>query len=471
MLYRKLIEDQLEKQGTVVSDGTRNYSFLQLHQETMRYYAYLTATGVEKGDRVLIVDYDPIRTLFILLACIAGGFIFVPLNRQTDRETKDEIILDCQPKRIIDGTQELALPEKYHIQRPLCSDNTAVYLIYTSGTEGIPKGVVAQQKQILFCCQSINKRLQNTAQDRILCSLPLSFDYGLYQIFLALLSGSTLYLNQGNTIQEIPYLLSQWKITALPLVPSAANLMVRARLLRNSDAFSLRYICFTGEILPETLIQELKKALPDTQLIPMYGLTECKRVSIMPAGREDKVLAGSCGLPLEGITVYLKDPSPDTGIGELIVEGPNVMSYWNTTDWESKKFFTNPLNGQRKLYTGDYFRIDEDGFLYFCGRKSDILKICGYRISTIWLENRVKKISGVLEVAVLGIPDVLTGERAVLFLYLKDSSVKDSVIEAMHKLPSYLQSSKIYFWTNPLPRNANGKIDRRKLKFWIEGQS
>ena len=104
------------------------------------------------------------------------------------------------------------------------------------------------------------------------------------------------------------------------MLPSAANLMVRAGMFRRGREFPLRYISFTGEVLPVSLICELKKLLPDTEIIPMYGLTECKRVSVMPPDREDKVLAGSCGLPLENVRVWLQDADPVTGVGELTVE-------------------------------------------------------------------------------------------------------------------------------------------------------
>lgn len=134
-------------------------------------------------------------------------------------------------------------------------EDTLVYIIYTSGTEGTPKGVCGSQKQILFCSDAINRRLGNNPEDRILCSLPLTFDYGLYQVFLSFLSGARLYLSSGEVLQRIPYLLKKWKITAFPALPTMAALLVRTGFLNHADDFSLRYISFTGDVLPLSLIR------------------------------------------------------------------------------------------------------------------------------------------------------------------------------------------------------------------------
>lgn len=468
MLYRKLIENHLDQTEWIITDGSRYFTYLQLHQQAMHYREWLLSKGLVRGDRVVIVDIDPIYTLLILLACIAEGFLFVPINPQTDKWTRTEILRDCAPKIVIEDKMMMhGICSCSEYNRVLCPGDTPAYLIYTSGTEGLPKGVVAQQDQISFCCAAINQRLQNTKADRILCTLPLSFDYGLYQIFLSLLSGAKLFFNSGNNLQRIPFLLHQWRITALPLIPSAMNLLLYARLLGEKDVFFLRYISFTGETLPIELLHQVKKLLPHTILVAMYGMTECKRVSITPLDREDKVFSGSCGIPLDGVSVWLQNPDINTGVGELVVEGPNVMSYWNVSDKESRKFAEDALTGKRQLFTGDFFCIDEEGFLYFCGRKNGLLKICGHRISSVWLENRAKTIMGILEVCVLGCADVLTGEKAVFFVYLDQHTQLQALYQMIKELPPFLHNSLIYDWRAPLPKNINGKIDRKVLENFI----
>ena len=375
----------------------------------------------------------------------------------------------CKPAFILDSEiHALIVPPLVQsdtlYNRKKFSEDTLVYIIYTSGTEGKAKGVYASQKQILFCCNAINRRLKNSKKDRILCSLPLSFDYGLYQIFLAFLSGAELYLEKGEMLQRIPFLLRKWKITAFPTLPTVASLLTRTGLLGSADHFSLRYISFTGEVLPIPLIRKLREAVPNTNVIPMYGMTECKRVSVMPPEREDKILEGSCGLPLEGVRVWLKDCDPDTGIGELVVEGPNVMEgYWGVKDDDTGVFGVNPVTGERRVYTGDLFRIDGEGFLYFCGRRNGIMKIRGYRVSSLWIEGKIRPVQGVIDVAVAGLADEITGERAAIFIYAKDDSVREFVASAISKMPVCLHNSAVYVFHAPLPRNRNGKTDIKKL--------
>ena len=468
MLYWRLIESHLTDPRIVISDGSREYTFHQLHARVRSYGAFFRSRGLKAGDRVLIVDREPLETVVLLLACISEGLVFVPVNRHMRTEERGEIVKSCSPALILEGPEDLAAEEtgKEEIwieDRKQYPEDTLVYIIYTSGTEGAPKGVCGSQKQILFCSDAINRRLGNNYGDRILCSIPLTFDYGLYQVFLAFLSGAQLYLSSGEMLQRIPYLLKKWKITAFPALPTMASLLVRTGFLDHADDFYMRYISFTGEVLPISLIKTLREALPQTSVIPMYGMTECKRVAVMPIERIDKVMAGSCGLQLDGVKVWLVNKE-ETGIGELVVEGPNVMEgYWGIQDEDSGVFESDRGNGRRRVYTGDLFCIDSEGFLYFCGRRNGIIKIRGYRVNGFQIEEMIRKVRGVKEVAVTGMADPVTGEHAAVFVYADDVSVRRAVEEAILRMPFYLQNTEMFIFHTPLPRNRNGKIDIKKL--------
>ena len=476
MLYWKLIESHLADPRIIISDGSREYTFRQLHARARSYSAFFRSRGLKAGDRVLIVDYEPLETVVLLLACISDGLVFVPVSRHMRAEERGEIIKSCSPALILDGmvdpSAKAAWNEEDCIEkRKQYPEGTLVYIIYTSGTEGAAKGVCCSQKQILFCSDAINKRLGNNPGDRILCSLPLTFDYGLYQVFLAFMSGAKLYLSSGELLQRIPYLLKKWKITAFPVLPTMAALLVRTGLLDHADDFYLRYISFTGEVLPLPLIRTLREAMPRTSVIPMYGMTECKRVAIMPAERTDKIMAGSCGLPLDGVKVWLINKDKATGIGELVVEGANVMEgYWGIRDEDSGVFESNQATGMRRVYTRDLFRIDSEGFLYFCGRRNGIIKIRGYRVNGFWIEEMIRKVSGVKEAAVIGLPDPVTGEHAAVFIYADDVSVKCAVEERICQMPFYLQNTEVFMLHIAFPRNRNGKTDIKKLYMMARGE-
>lgn len=465
MLYRRLIEDRIDDSGVVLSDGTRDYTIRQIHEAVNGCRLLFREHRLRKGDRVTVSDSNPALAAFTLLACIAEGCICVPLSDCLDLASRREILENCAPALVVSSIP----PPVPSVGggRALQAEDTAVYLIYTSGSTGTPKGVLGCQKQIFFCCEAILSRLELTRNDRILCALPLSFDYGMYQIFLALFSGAFLFLDGSRMLQQIPYLLRCQAITVLPTIPTVGNLLLKTAGL--CAAPDLRMITFTGELLPLPLIREFYSRLPAVRLVPMYGLTECKRVSIMPPGREDKILAGSCGQPLDGVTVRLEYVDAETGIGELVVEGGNVMEgYWGHSEGEEDPFFVNPDNGKRCVRTQDLFRIDAEGFLFFCGRNSDILKIRGYRVNCGWLENRFRLCPGVLEAAVIGLPDAFSGERAAAVLHINSSASQQRALECRSTLPSYLRNMELLFTESPLPRNRNGKLDREALRSLVE---
>ena len=206
--------------------------------------------------------------------------------------------------------------------------------------------------------------------------------------------------------------------------------------------------------------------IPSAEVLPMYGLTECKRVSIMPIGRYDKVLAGSCGLPLDDVKVWLEDVDSN-GIGELVIKGKNVMSgYWHNSATAEQCYFLDDT-GQRCLRSGDLFKIDEDGFLYFISRKKDILKVNGYRIGVAGLENRLYSAMNDLvdEIGVFGYPDAVAGEKIAVFIATGNPT--DQITERLkivsRNLSSYSRPHLLYCTAKPLPKNINGKIDRKKL--------
>ena len=224
----------------------------------------------------------------------------------------------------------------------------------------------------------------------------------------------------------------------------------------------LRYICSTGEVLEVELIKEVHKALPEAEIIPMYGLTECKRVSVMPPGRWDKIMAGSCGLPLDGVEV---ETLGDTGSeGELIVYGPNVMNgYWGDNEATGACFGVDRL-GRRYMRTGDYFYIDPEGFLYFRYRLKNVIKVGGLSVSGAELEEILKLIDGVMDVRVIGISNKVSGETICACIYTADASVEEKVKAISRTLPKHKQIQKICLFDRPFPVNANGKVDNRALR-------
>ena len=236
------------------------------------------------------------------------------------------------------------------------------------------------------------------------------------------------------------------------------NALIKSKTLNkvSKQLDNLRMITSTGENFPVELINAVGEILPLTNIIPMYGLTECKRVSIMPHDRKDKIQAGSCGLPLPDTSVRLDDN------GELIISGANVMAgYWNDPQTTEQYFFNDPDFGW-SLRSGDLFRIDSDGFLYFNGRLKQIMKIDGIRISAFEIEVRLKKFLGEgTDVKIISIKDEFHGEKIIACVasqILPFDKVRDILTAASASEPAYRKISGLV-WLKIMPLNANGKIN------------
>lgn len=486
MFYKSLIEDHIKKQGDSIAViyQEREYSYKELDDLVTALGNGLTTIGVKKGDRIIIIFNNSIDMVVSILASIGLGVIFVPLPHDIGKSRLEFIQNDCKAKlvltdrhikeKIISCKNVFSIQDvienstKSELNREIIDINEGLYIIYTSGTTNKPKGVFACQKQALFAANAISNCLRNSSEDIILCRIPLSFDYGLYQLFMTCLVGAKLLLlDEHIMVQSIPQMIKKYNVTALPVVPAMLNILIKSRVFERVEVPTVRYISSTGDALPVELIKQAEQQLPNVEVIPMYGLTECKRVSVMPYGMKEKKYKGSCGIPLPGVKVRLTNEHD--GIGELEVIGPNVMEgYWNDSV-ETEKFY-RVEDGKRVLKTGDLFKMDEDGYLYFQGREKSFIKHNGYRINNLELEEIVISIDNVIENAVIGINDYDVGEDIVCIVYLDDMTKKAQVRKDCVNNLGGIKIKRFIFTDKPLPKNFNGKVDRKLIKSNIEAR-
>lgn len=467
MLYDELITKHLEKDDVVLNDTKQEYHYSDLHRLVLHLAERIRGYGMDSGQRVLIINSNSVYTVTAILACIYCKLCFIIVPKECSKNQIAYIIEDAEPFLIIDTGKDLPDGIEHTGKNVRCvPKENLVYIIYTSGSTGKPKGVMAPDKQVLFCIRAINEFLQNGKDDRILCLLPLSFDYGLYQLFFALAFEAVLVLPQNYYLQEIPQLLKNHHITGFPSMPAVLTHLVRTGYLKRANLTELRYITSTGDLFPVTLIEEIMAAVPNVEVIPMYGQTECKRVSVMPMGNKEKTLAGSCGLPLAGTKVWLDNPDA-TGVGELIVSGPNVMAgYLNADEMAAKYYFEHPQYGQA-LRTGDLFRIDDDGYLYFYNRKRRIIKVKGIRVGSLELETFFEERLYVpfRDIRVLGMPDEYYGEK-ILIAISSDSEVDKIIIDVKRvsdELSNYQRPKMLLVMKEDFPLTINGKVDCNAL--------
>jgi acyl-CoA synthetase (AMP-forming)/AMP-acid ligase II len=472
--------------STALSTQDRVLTYGELAAASKRVAERLRREGVRHGDRLVVSASDGLGVVLLVFAAARLGAAFSVLHEEVRGEPLKHVLNDCEPRLlvadeleakqtavacgsaylgmddIVGTTLDAAASSEPDLPDPGTLTVDPVSLIYTSGTTSLPKAVVSTHQQVIFAVSAIQSCLRYRDDDVVYCPLPLSFDYGLYQVYLAALSGARLHL--GTVAEAGPPLLRSLQAvgaTVLPGVPPISDRL--AWLLRRSNGTSsqLRLLTNTGAALSATTMSSLRAALPGLKIQVMYGLTECKRAAIMPPDA-DLEHPGSCGLPLPGTEVFVIDDEgnrlPSGEIGQFVVRGPNVMAgYWRRPELTDERF---PRKDGLfpELRTGDYGWQDDDGFLYFSGRRDDLYKERGFRVSTTEVEAAARRIPGVVSAAVLP-PE---GDRASVLAVAADITA-DDVRERMRDHIEPFEIPRHCVRLDGLPVNGNGKIDRKRL--------
>ncbi len=454
----------------------------------------LRASGVGRGDRVLIYLQNTWEAAVSVFAILKAGGVFVVVNRgaKSDKlayiarncgavaivtdERAAGTVLDslksaCPSLRlsIVTGKNWDSFVEKQSADRPsrINDPSDLACLVYTSGSTGEPKGVMSAHSNVVFAAGSIISYLKNLESDVVIGLLPLSFDYGLYQLLMTFTFGGTLVLEESFAFPAVILKrIAEEKVTGLPGVPSIFTMLLQLDLTK-FDTSSLRYISNTAAALPPGQIAEIRKKFPGVTLYSMYGLTETKRTLYLPPEELDR-RPGSVGIAIPGTEVWVEDEhGKQLGaeeVGELVVRGPHVMrGYWGDEILSAMRFRPGLVPGERLCYTGDLFRHDAEGFYYFVGRKDDIIKSRGEKVAPKEVENILYGLAGIREAAVVGVPDPVLGQ-AVKAIVVADESLTAAQILAhcRDRLENFMVPKYVEI-RSEMPKTSSGKIAKREL--------
>jgi len=495
---------------TALVCGKQRLTYTELEQQCNRLAHALMAEGIERGDRVGVYLDNSVEAVVSVFAILKAGAVFMMVNPTTKADKFAYILNNSRaaaailPVRAIKGLgQSLAdasdlrrviivgnaMPEdpvpgktcvgfddllerhSSDVQTPTkrAIDVDLAALIYTSGSTGNPKGVMVTHLNMVSAATSITTYLRNVSEDIILNVLPMSFDYGLYQVLMSARIGGTLVLERSFTYPHaVMQKLVEEKATGFPLVPTISAILLQMDLSKY-DLSHLRYVSNTGAALPSEHIFQLRELFPHVQVFSMYGLTECKRVSYLPPEEIDqRPTSVGRGMPNEEVYIVDEDDQrvgPGV-VGELVVRGSNVMKgYWELPEATNRMLRPGPLPNEMVLYTGDLFRADEEGYLYFVGRKDDIIKSRGEKVSPKEVENVLYGHPEVAEAAVIGVPDEILGQAIKAVIAPKDGCQLNDK-EIMRYCASHLEDfmvPKLVEVRPALPKTGNGKIDKREL--------
>lgn len=509
-----LVADLLEFSASKSPDkvalvcGEREVTFAELRALARGVAHTLLGIGLRRGDRVMVMLDNSIEMAAAVFGSAMAGAAFVPVSPSV-RSTKLAYLLgDCAPRVLIaarskasvlrtamrgaadglagilwvDGVPEAAVTDG--VERPFSAaaapgansilprliDQDLAAIIYTSGSTGEPKGVMMTHRNITNAARSITSYLGNRPDDVVLCVLPLSYTYGLHQLFAAAAVGFTLILERTFAYPaHVLARMAERRITGLPGVPTMFASLLQLAPYHGLDLSCLRYMTNAAAALPPVHVLGLRQAFPGVKLFSMYGLTECARATWLdPARADDKV--GSVGKAIPNSEVYLVDDAdrrlPLGSEGELVVRSASVMrGYWNKPAETALKLREGDIPGEAVLHTGDLFCSDEEGFLYFLGRCDDIFMCRGLKVCPSEIEHVLCEYPGVAEAAVVPVPHPSDGMAVKAVVVPAPGAPLDKAALRAHcraRLESH-QMPRIIEQRAALPRSDNGKVEKRLL--------
>ena len=517
-LLHQLITASAERSpdAPALTAGKTSLSYRELDEQVAGIASGLIGLGLERGERVGIFLDKRAETVVASFAAARAGGVFVPVNPILKPEQVGHILRDCNARVLITSPERLPLlaetlghcHDLRHVilTGPLAKpvelagtglgqwadllaappraghrviDNDMLAILYTSGSTGRPKGVVLSHRNMVAGAKSVASYLGNNPDDTLLAALPLSFDAGFSQLTTAFHSGARVVLINYLLPQDVLKAVVREKVTGLTAVPP---LYIQLAQLNWPETVTdhLRYFANTGGRMPLETLKALRAQLPRTKPFLMYGLTEAFRATYLPPEQAD-IRPDSIGkaIPNAEVLVLREDGTECSANepGELVQRGAHVaMGYWNDPEKTAERFKPLPDSAPGRqpglvlpeiaVFSGDTVRRDEEGYLYFIGRRDEMMKTSGYRVSPTEVEEILYATQMVGECVAFGVAHDTLGQAICVIATPREGHTLDAaalLAECKQRMPAYMVPSTIALRDGPLPRNPNGKIDRKTL--------
>ncbi len=515
-LLHELITASAERapDSPALTAGTSTLSYAGLDEQVGRFAGGLVRLGLDRGERVGVFLDKRFETVVACFGAARAGGAFVPVNPILKPEQIAHILRDCNARVLVTSPERLpfiaeALAHCHDLRhivltKPLAKpidlpaqritdwaeliasasgghrviDTDLLSILYTSGSTGKPKGVVLSHRNMVAGAKSVASYLGNNADDTLLAALPLSFDAGFSQLTTAFHSGARVVLLNYLFPQDVLKAVVKERVTGLTAVPP---LYIQLAQLQWPEDITehLRYFANTGGRMPLETLKALRAHLPKTRPFLMYGLTEAFRATYLPPEQAD-LRPDSIGKAIPGAEVMvLREDGSECGPnepGELVQRGALVaMGYWNDPEKTAERFKPLPATAPGRqpgfvlpeiaVFSGDTVRRDEEGYLYFIGRRDEMMKTSGYRVSPTEVEEILYATGLVGECIAFGAPHPSLGEAICVIATGKDGPLEIEALQAecRQRMPAYMVPATIEARSGPLPSNPNGKIDRKSL--------
>ncbi|MDO8450898.1 MAG: acyl-CoA ligase (AMP-forming), exosortase A system-associated [Rhodoferax sp.] len=514
-------------QARALTSGASSLSYGELSAGVSQFASGLMGLGLERTERVAIYLEKRFETVIASFGAPAAGAVFVPVNPLLKPEQVAFILRDCNVRVLVTSPERLALMkdvlgECHDLRHVVVTDSLTpsaqavttltgplalvawsdllssparpghrvidvdmAAILYTSGSTGKPKGVVLSHRNMVAGAKSVASYLENNREDTMLAALPLSFDAGFSQLTTAFHVGARVVLLNYLMPRDVLKAMEREGVTGLTAVPP---LYIQLAQLEWPAAINekLRYFANTGGRMPRDTLNTLRQRVPKAKPFLMYGLTEAFRSTYLPPEEVDR-RPDSIGkaIPNAEILVLREDGSPCSPEepGELVHRGALVgMGYWNDAEKtaERYKLLASDAPGRQPglqlpeyaVFSGDTVRRDAEGFLYFIGRRDEMMKTSGYRVSPTEVEEILYATQLVGECVAFGVEHPTLGHAIHVIATKAIGSgargLNDLMIECRSRMPAYMVPAGIEIVAGPLPRNPNGKIDRKLLSTdWV----
>ncbi|MBT3386593.1 MAG: acyl--CoA ligase [Desulfobacula sp.] len=495
-----------EKTAVITEKNRATYA--QINSDANRLARLLLDHNVKGNDIVVLIMDNSIEYVISYYAVLKTGAAVVPFSNDLKPETINHLFRELSPKAVISSKKferllnacdlnsstlvamiikdasssltqsgtKFAFPvfpwskisnysDSTNLNKKI-DENSLASIIYTSGSSGIPKGVMLSHLNIKINADSICQYLNLTCNDIQMVVLPFFYVMGKSLLNTLFSVGGTIVIN--NKFAFPASVLNQMvkeKVTFFSGVPSTyAFLLNRSPLESNKNKLThLRCCTQAGGHMASSLKKKLIQTLPDhTEICIMYGATEAsaRLTYLEPDQLENKI--NSIGKPIPNVQIKILDQNnievPTGQTGELVASGKNIMlGYWKDPSTTAKALDENGY------HTGDQGYMDKDGFLFVKGRKDSLLKVGGHRINPQEIEDAVMETDLVVESAVIGVKDDLLGNKLIALATPKNKDINESMIlsKCSQMLPKYKMPTEIKL-VKMLPKNANGKIDKTK---------
>jgi len=489
----------------------KRFTFAEVEAQSNALAHTLAANGVQRGDRVVVFADNTIETVISFWAVLKANAVVSVVNPLTKGDKLRYLLDDCRAVAmitdahlsrvfvdvakgashlrtlvvagkfdplLIDGGPDviawddaLARGDQREPPKRTAIDIDLAAIIYTSGSTGDPKGVMLTHRNMITAATSVSTYLRMAEDDVVLCVLPLSFDYGLYQMLMSCRLGARLVVERSFTFPaQVLKVVVEEQVTSFPGVPTIFAILGELKNLSDYDFSNIRFVTNTAAALPVKHIDLLKKLFSTARIYSMYGLTECKRCTYLPPEDIERKPT-SVGVAIPNTEMWIVNEADErvgpNEVGQLVIRGATVMrGYWEKPEQTAKKLKPGPLPGELVLYTGDYCKMDEEGYLYFVGRMDDVIKSRGEKVAPKEVENALVHIPGVKEVAVIGVPDEVLGQAVKAFVVPEQGfsfTPRQIIGEAQRCLENFMVPKYVEI-VDELPKTTTGKIKKTDLR-------